>query len=188
MSAATPRRRRYHQNDDTSSVRINAETLLTALIPRIGGASPVAMLDPFVIRAVCMSAGCGGPADAVLAVGAVTNWMNVGSAALGAHIPPTIVPGLCDLKVLTMDCGGAFAMIVDAVGNVWSVGDNQRGQLGIGVVQWSPGFQRVETLVGCNATSVSCGYDHALVLLSAHVEPSPPGCLFYQMSASGTGE
>jgi len=76
---------------------------------------------------------------------------------------PTQIEGL-DIPVRQVSCGNGFTMCVDFEGNLWSFGDDQYGQLGIGdsqkEYQCSP--QKIKEIPPVK--SVSCGGGHAVIL------------------------
>ena len=70
------------------------------------------------------------------------------------------------LFIREVSCGEDHAAFITQEGEVFALGSNAEGRLGVGsrTVKQSNTPVRVETLVGCKASSLSCGWTHTAVL------------------------
>ena len=78
---------------------------------------------------------------------------------------PTLVPHLASVRVTQVSCGRSHTAFACSEGELFSMGLNLYGQLGIGSLVSSSTPARVKTLGGI-AASVQCGDLHTLVLRS----------------------
>jgi len=91
----------------------------------------------------------------------------LGLSASISFVPrPQIVAGYLKNKIEEICCGDNFTLALDSEGNVWSVGENKRGQLGIGTNAFNvTQFQRVKKLGdGSPVRYISAGEMHGAVL------------------------
>lgn len=66
-------------------------------------------------------------------------------------------------KIIAVSCGNSHALILTNKGNVYSTGNNQFGQLGLGPkLSRKSNFTKISTL--SNITQISCQYDHSICL------------------------
>lgn len=74
-----------------------------------------------------------------------------------------------NIKVDSFECGKGFAIILTTTGNLFSVGDNMFGQLGVG--DYHNRKQPTEIVflkdVGAKATQISCGFKHVVIKSSS---------------------
>jgi len=75
-------------------------------------------------------------------------------------IPPVRIPELQQITAIA--CGCAHSVCLDAFGRVWTFGDNQFGQLGLGDYETHIRPQQVRVLK--QITSISCGFLHTICL------------------------
>lgn len=71
-----------------------------------------------------------------------------------------------NLFIREVSCGEDHAAFITQEGEVFALGSNAEGRLGVGsrAVKQSNSPVRVETLVGCKAVTLSCGWTHTAVL------------------------
>ena len=75
---------------------------------------------------------------------------------------PTPIPNLPRVNMIS--CGGYFTVCVDHEGFIWSFGANNYGQLGTGNTTYFNVPQKLQLVNIPPVLSVSCGYEHTLMI------------------------
>jgi alpha-tubulin suppressor-like RCC1 family protein len=70
--------------------------------------------------------------------------------------------GYTSMKALEVSCGGSHTIVIDTKNNIWSVGDNSSGQLGLGKNVLNVKVPQI--LFGIKAVSVSCYHDYTALI------------------------
>ncbi|KYM89097.1 RCC1 and BTB domain-containing protein 1 [Atta colombica] len=78
--------------------------------------------------------------------------------------PPQVISSLATKKVVYFSCGATFTMAVTENGEVYSWGNNNVGQLGIGKCENQTLPYQISTLSGIVIVKVVCGTDYTLAL------------------------
>lgn len=102
----------------------------------------------------------------------VFSWGGDHSGQLGQPSKPTNRtatsprPTHFSLFIREVSCGEDHAVFITQEGEVYSLGSNAEGRLGVGsrTLKQSNSPLRVDTLAGCKAMTLSCGWTHTAVL------------------------
>ena len=73
---------------------------------------------------------------------------------------PNVIPNLPKIKQVS--CGAFFSVCLDYEGFVWSFGQNNLGQLGVGNTELFQTIQKIQDIPMVH--SIACGFDHALII------------------------
>jgi RCC1 and BTB domain-containing protein len=92
----------------------------------------------------------------------------IGNGCYDNQLKPTKVKGFNDERVVMISCGFFHSMALTECGHVYSWGDNDCGQLGIGNIVHSNEPKFVAVIDKCNVfiEKISCGSNHSLFLSS----------------------
>jgi len=106
---------------------------------------------------------------AVTDAGVVYGWGSNSKGQLGldgftATFTPTIITGLVGKKVIRVSCGYSNSVAVTDKGLVYTFGDNQMGQLGLGHTDPVVGVSQVTALADSVIVQAETGWAHTLAL------------------------
>jgi len=77
------------------------------------------------------------------------------------RIIPTQIP---NIKAKQISCGSAYSMIIDINDNVWSFGNNEDGQLGLGDSGEGTDINTPKQIPNIKAKQIACGYYHSMII------------------------
>lgn len=109
---------------------------------------------------------------AVTKQGKVLEWRDLGST-LSADKPPPAEPAplggaLAKVAATSVAAGAAHVLVVGRKGELVGLGENNRGQLGLGPPEEAPRFEAPTMLppVGGPVTTAACGGEHSVAILA----------------------
>jgi alpha-tubulin suppressor-like RCC1 family protein len=104
--------------------------------------------------------------------------------------PPPAQPVFAPRRVRLVACGNAHTVVATAnyAAEVWTIGDNTLGQLGVGHTRSEPRPQRVERLRGMRVAHLACGLHHTLCAVTSSSATTAKAPRVFAWGDNGHGE